>query len=83
MKNQEGSDPVNSISSSSTVQIPNTNMNVKLPLIVINTFYGDIEEFPSFWEHFQSFIDNDDSLLLVDTHVFLRGFLDDKAKRLV
>ncbi|GFU42112.1 integrase catalytic domain-containing protein [Nephila pilipes] len=59
------------------------NTSVKLPTIKINTFFGGIEEFPSFWERFNSCIDSNASLSLVDKHVFLRGYLDGEAKRLV
>ncbi|GFS96917.1 amine oxidase [Nephila pilipes] len=58
-------------------------MSVKFPTIKINTFFGGIEEFPSFWERFNSCIDSNASLSLVDKHVFLRGYLDGEAKRLV
>ncbi|GFQ87915.1 integrase catalytic domain-containing protein [Trichonephila clavata] len=59
------------------------NVTVKLPTVNINTFYGEIEEFHSFWERFENCIDKNESLSQIDKHVFLRGYLDAEAKRLV
>ncbi|GFQ92234.1 integrase catalytic domain-containing protein [Trichonephila clavata] len=56
---------------------------IKLPTVNINTFYGEIEEFHSFWERFENCIDKNESLSQIDKHVFLRGYLDAEAKRLV
>ncbi|GFT83767.1 integrase catalytic domain-containing protein [Nephila pilipes] len=71
------------VSSSEFSPPSSINTSVKLPTIKINTFFGGIEEFPSFWERFNSCIDSNTSLSLVDKHVFLRGYLDGEAKRLV
>ncbi|GFU34439.1 hypothetical protein NPIL_626702 [Nephila pilipes] len=71
------------VSSSEFSSSSSINTSVKLPTIKINTFFGGIEEFPSFWERFNSCIDSNASLSLVDKHVFLRGYLDGEAKRLV
>ncbi|GFQ78899.1 integrase catalytic domain-containing protein [Trichonephila clavata] len=62
---------------------PSPNVTVKLPTVNINTFYGEIEEFHSFWERFENCIDKNESLSQIDKHVFLRGYLDAEAKRLV
>ncbi|GFQ90355.1 integrase catalytic domain-containing protein [Trichonephila clavata] len=59
------------------------NVTVKLSIVNINTFYGGIEEFHSFWERFENCIDKNESLSLIDKHVFLWGYLDAEAKRLV
>ncbi|GFS78532.1 uncharacterized protein NPIL_702611 [Nephila pilipes] len=59
------------------------NVTVRLPTVNINTFYGEIEEFHSFWERFENCIDKNESLSQIDKHVFLRGYLDAEAKRLV
>ncbi|GFT86765.1 integrase catalytic domain-containing protein [Nephila pilipes] len=74
---------INNVSSSEFSPPSNINMSVKLPTIKINTFFGGIEEFPSFWERFNSCIDSKACLSLVDKHIFLRGYLDGEAKRLV
>ncbi|GFU11749.1 integrase catalytic domain-containing protein [Nephila pilipes] len=71
------------VSSSEFSPPSSINTSVKLPTIKINTFFGGIEEFPSFWQRFNSCIDSNASLSLVDKHVFLRGYLDGEAKRLV
>ncbi|GFT88095.1 integrase catalytic domain-containing protein [Nephila pilipes] len=71
------------VSSSEFSPPSSINTSVKLPTIKINTFFGGIEEFPSFWERFNSCIDSNASLSLVDKHVFLRGYLDGETKRLV
>ncbi|GFQ66050.1 DUF1758 domain-containing protein [Trichonephila clavata] len=52
------------------------NITVKLPTVNINTFYGEIEEFHSFWERFENCIDKNESLSQIDKHMFLRGYLD-------
>ncbi|GFU47031.1 integrase catalytic domain-containing protein [Nephila pilipes] len=59
------------------------NVTVNLLTVKINTFYGEIEEFHSFWERFKNCIDKNESLSQIDKHVFLRGYLDAEAKRLV
>ncbi|GFT42723.1 integrase catalytic domain-containing protein [Nephila pilipes] len=59
------------------------NVTIKLPTVNINTFYGEIEEFHSFWEHFENCIDKNESLSQIDKHMFLRGYLDAESKRLV
>ncbi|GFU32630.1 integrase catalytic domain-containing protein [Nephila pilipes] len=74
---------INNISSSEFSPPSNINMSVKLLKIKINSFLGGIEEFPSFRERFNSCIDCNASLSPVDKHVFLRGYLNGGAKRLV
>ncbi|GFU53508.1 integrase catalytic domain-containing protein [Nephila pilipes] len=59
------------------------NVTINLPTVNINTFYGKIEEFHSFWERFENCIDKNESLSQIDKQVFLRGYLDAEAKRLV
>ncbi|XP_055932080.1 uncharacterized protein LOC129962358 [Argiope bruennichi] len=56
---------------------------VKLPTIKLEPFNGDVELWQSFWEQFQSFVDNNPNLSVIDKHVFLRGYLQDEPKRLV
>ncbi|KAF8769850.1 Protein P like protein [Argiope bruennichi] len=56
---------------------------VKLPTIKLEPFNGDVELWQSFWEQFQSSIDNNPNLSVIDKHVFLRGYLQDEPKRLV
>ncbi|KAF8783509.1 hypothetical protein HNY73_013663 [Argiope bruennichi] len=56
---------------------------VKLPKIKLEPFNGDVELWQSFWEQFQSSIDNNPNLSVIDKHVFLRGYLQDEPKRLI
>ncbi|GFQ69186.1 integrase catalytic domain-containing protein [Trichonephila clavata] len=60
-----------------------TYIYIYIYTVNINTFYGEIEEFHSFWERFENCIDKNESLSQIDKHVFLRGYLDAEAKRLV
>ncbi|GFR12332.1 uncharacterized protein TNCT_565031 [Trichonephila clavata] len=62
---------------------PNLTVKCVLPTVNIITFYGKIEEFHGFWESFENCIDKNESLSQIDKHVFLRGYLDAEAKRLV
>ncbi|KAF8792718.1 hypothetical protein HNY73_004287 [Argiope bruennichi] len=56
---------------------------VKLPTIKLEPFNGDVELWQSFWEQFQSSIDNNPNLSVIDKYVFLRGYSQDEPKRLV
>ncbi|XP_035229162.1 uncharacterized protein LOC118201215 [Stegodyphus dumicola] len=56
---------------------------VKLPTIKLQSFTGEIEQWQCFWEQFKSSIDANPHLSVIDKHVFLRGYLDGEAKRLV
>nr|XP_042897565.1 uncharacterized protein LOC122269298 [Parasteatoda tepidariorum] len=66
------------------MQLPvSQSHTVKLPTIKLDTFRGDIEQWQCFWEQFKSSIDDNNSLSLIDKHVFLRGYLEDEPRRLV
>ncbi|XP_071041466.1 uncharacterized protein [Parasteatoda tepidariorum] len=66
------------------MQLPvSQSHTVKLPTIKLDTFRGDIEQWQCFWVQFKSSIDDNNSLSLIDKHVFLRGYLEDEPRRLV
>jgi hypothetical protein len=46
--------------------------SVKLPVIKVDTFKGDVETWARFWEQFRSSIDEDTSLSTIDKRVFAR-----------
>jgi hypothetical protein len=56
---------------------------VKLPVIKMEHFKGDVETWSRFWEQFRSSIDEDASLSTINKHVFLRGYLEGEPKMLV
>ncbi|GFS85180.1 integrase catalytic domain-containing protein [Nephila pilipes] len=60
-----------------------SNILVNLPTVKITTFCSENEVFYSFWERFENCIDKNERLSLIDKHVFLGGYLDGEAKRLV
>jgi hypothetical protein len=49
--------------------------SVKLPPIKLEPSAGDVETWARFWEQFESSIDKDPTLSVVNKHVFLRGYL--------
>ena len=57
--------------------------SVKLPTIKLEPFSGDIETWSRFWEQFQSSVDQNPTVSVIDKHVFLRGYLEGEARRLV
>ena len=65
------------------VSIPSLSHHVKLPPLKLEPFSGDIEGWARFWEQFESSIDKDPSLSVVNKHVFLRGYLEGEPKMLV
>ncbi|XP_071043079.1 uncharacterized protein [Parasteatoda tepidariorum] len=52
-------------------------------MIKLEPFGGEIENWQSFWEQFQSSVDSNPNLSTIDKHVFLRGYLQDEPRRLV
>ena len=65
------------------VTIPFLSHHVKLPPHKLEPFSGDIEGWAQFWEQFESSIDKDPSLSVVNKRVFLRGYLEGELKLLV
>jgi hypothetical protein len=65
------------------VPTPSFVHSVKLPLIRLEPFSGDVETWARFWEQFESSTDKDPSLSKVNKHVFLRGYLQGEPKLLV
>ena len=49
---------------------------IKLPTINLEPFTGEIEEWFSFWEQFQSSVDQNPAVSRINKHVFLRGYLE-------
>ena len=62
---------------------PSVAHSVKLPPIKLEPFAGDVETWARFWEQFESSIDKDPNLSVVNKHVFLRGYLEGEPKMLV
>jgi len=56
------------------------NYTVKLPTIKLEQFGGDLENWQTFWEQFQSSVDSNPNLSPIDKHVFLRGYLTDTSQ---
>jgi hypothetical protein len=57
--------------------------HVKLPPLKLESFSGYIENWARFWEQFESSIDKDRSLSVVNKHVFFYGYLEGEPKILV
>jgi len=57
--------------------------HIKLPPLKLEPFEGDVESWARFWEQFESSIDKDPSLSVVNKHVFLRGYLEGEPRMLV
>jgi len=66
-----------------TVPICPVTHSVKFPAIKLEPFAGNVETWYRFWEQFRSSIDEDASLLTINKHVFLRGYLEGEPKMLV
>ena len=74
----------NTITNSTTTHnLTPPHSTVKLPTIKLQSFTGEIESWPSFWEQFESSVDKNPSLCAVNKHVLLRGYLEGEPKRLV
>jgi hypothetical protein len=69
---------------STTLPTPTPTVpTVKLPTIKLESFSGNIESWPRFWEQFQSSVDTNPSVSQINKHVFLRGYLEGEPKHLV
>jgi hypothetical protein len=62
---------------------PKIIQKVKLPAIKLEQFAGDIETWSRFWEQFESSVDNNPSVSIINNHVFWGGYLEGEPKRLV
>jgi hypothetical protein len=56
---------------------------IRLPLIKLEPFSGDIDAWARFGEQFKQSIDNGTSLSTVNKHIFLWGYLEEEPKHLV
>ena len=66
-----------------TVPIGPVTHSVKLPAIKLEPFAGNVETSSRFWEQFRSSTDKDASLLTINKHLFLRGYVEGEPKLLV
>ena len=57
--------------------------SVKLPPIKLEHFAGDVDTWARFWEQFESSIDKDPTLSIVNKHGFLQGYFEGEPKMLV
>jgi hypothetical protein len=62
---------------------PSVSPSVKLPPIKLEPFAGDVETWARFCEQFESSVDKDPTLSVVNEHVFLWGYLEGEPKMLV
>jgi hypothetical protein len=56
---------------------------IKLATIKLETFSGDTELWPRFWEQFGSSVDTNTSVSRINKHIVLRGYLDEEPEHLV
>ena len=61
----------------------NENPSIKLPKMVLEKFDGKVQNWRSFWNRFETSIDNKDYLNEVDKFNYLLGLLSDDAKECV
>lgn len=57
-----------------------TTYYAKPPPIRLEPFAGDVEKWARFWEQFQSSVDQNPSINVIDKHVFLRGYLEGEPR---
>ena len=62
---------------------PKIIQEVKLPTIKLEPFADNIETCSRFWEQFESSVDKNPSVSIINKHFFLRGYLEGEPKRLV
>jgi len=65
------------------VPTPLFSHHVKLPPLKLQPFSWGIESWARFWKQFESSIDKDPSLSVVNKHVFFRGYLEGEPTMLV
>jgi hypothetical protein len=83
IKEKRGEIPPHTAGRSQVTQSPpKIIQEVKLRAIKLEQFSGNIETWSRFWEHFESSVDKNPSVSIINKHVFFRGYLEGKPKRL-